>query len=84
MPPQQQRRRRDRLLLQPRWQCGNIHHVASTRNAAYVCRRTTTPGTLEVGKFADVLVVEGDPLQDLQVLAKVRLAVHSGVIIREE
>jgi imidazolonepropionase-like amidohydrolase len=57
--------------------------VASTRNAAYVCDRLSTLGTLEVGKFADVLVVEGDPLQDLQVLKNVRLVVHGGVIIRE-
>lgn len=58
--------------------------VASTRNAAYVCRRATTLGTLEVGKFADVLVVAGDPLQDLQVLKDMRLVVHGGVIIREQ
>jgi imidazolonepropionase-like amidohydrolase len=31
--------------------------VASTRNAAYTCDRLSTLGTLEVGKFADVLVV---------------------------
>jgi imidazolonepropionase-like amidohydrolase len=58
--------------------------VASTRNAAYVCDRLSTLGTLEVGKFTDVLVVEGDPLQDLQALKNVRLVVHGGVIIREE
>jgi imidazolonepropionase-like amidohydrolase len=58
--------------------------VASTRNAAYVCDRLSTLGTLEIGKYADVLVVEGDPLQDLQVLKNVRLVVHSGVIIRQE
>jgi imidazolonepropionase-like amidohydrolase len=58
--------------------------VASTRNAAYVCDRLSTLGTLEVGKYADVLVVEGDPLQHLQVLKNVRLVVHSGVIIRQE
>ncbi len=58
--------------------------VASTRNAAYICDRLSTLGTLEVGKYADVLVVEGDPLQDLQNLRNVRLVVHGGVIIREE
>lgn len=57
--------------------------VASTRNAAYVCQRLATLGTLEVGKYADVLIVEGNPLQDLQALKDVRLVVHSGVIIRE-
>ena len=55
-----------------------------THTAAYVCDRLSTLGTLEVGKIADVLVVEGDPLQDLQALKNVRLVVHGGVIIREE
>lgn len=57
--------------------------VAATRDAAYVCRRLDILGTLEVGKYADVLVVEGDPLKDLGALENVQLVVHSGVIIRE-
>ncbi len=58
--------------------------VAATRDAAYVCRRADTLGTLETGKLADVLVVDGDPLEDLQALTNVRLVVLRGVIIREE
>jgi imidazolonepropionase-like amidohydrolase len=58
--------------------------VAATRDAAYVCRRQDVLGTLEVGKFADVLVVDGNPLEDLQALTNVRLVVHEGVIIRAE
>jgi imidazolonepropionase-like amidohydrolase len=56
--------------------------VAATRNAAYVCNREGTLGTLEAGKFADVLVVDGDPLRDLEALANVRLVIHRGEIIR--
>ncbi len=58
--------------------------LSATRDAAYVCRRASTIGTLELGKFADVLVVNGDPLQDLEALTRVRLVIHSGVIIRDE
>ena len=58
--------------------------IAATRDAAYVCRRADTLGTLETGKLADVLVVDGDPLEDLQVLSNVRLVVRGGVVIREE
>ena len=58
--------------------------VAATRNAAWVCRRDGALGTLELGKLADVLVVDGDPLQDLHVLKNVRLVVHRGVVIRAE
>jgi imidazolonepropionase-like amidohydrolase len=56
--------------------------VAATRNSARVCRRDGALGTLQVGKLADVLVVNGNPLQELQALLRVRLVVHRGVIIR--
>jgi len=57
--------------------------VAATRNAAHVCNLDRTLGSLERGKVADVLVVNGDPLQDIHVLANVRLVVRSGTIIRD-
>jgi len=56
--------------------------VAGTRNAALVCNRSADLGTLEPGKVADVLVVNGDPLEDIHNLADVRLVIHRGVIIR--
>jgi len=57
--------------------------VAATRNAALACNRLDDLGTLEAGKTADILVVDGDPLADIHDLAKVRLVIHRGVIIRE-
>lgn len=57
--------------------------VAATRNAAVVCNLGRELGTLEPGKIADVLVVDGDPLADLAVLAEVRLVIHNGVAIRK-
>lgn len=56
--------------------------VASTKNAADVCGLGTELGTLEVGKIADVLVVQGDPLQDIQALSDVRWVIHNGLVIR--
>ena len=47
-------------------------------------RREGVLGTLEVGKLADVLVVDGDPLEDLMALTNVRLVVREGTIIRAE
>jgi imidazolonepropionase-like amidohydrolase len=58
--------------------------VAATRDAARVCRQDATLGTLETGKLADVLVVDGDPLQDLESLARLRMVIHHGVVIRDE
>jgi imidazolonepropionase-like amidohydrolase len=56
--------------------------VAATRNAARVCGLDGELGTLELGKSADVLVVNGDPLRSLAVLTNVRLVIHAGEIIR--
>jgi len=56
--------------------------VAGTKNAAHVCNRGRDLGTIEVGKIADVLVVAGDPLQDIQALANVGWVIHNGVVIR--
>jgi imidazolonepropionase-like amidohydrolase len=57
--------------------------VAATKNAAHVSNRDQDLGTLEEGKIADVLIVNGDPLQDLQALLNVRMVVKDGVIIRQ-
>jgi len=56
--------------------------VAATQNAARVCGLGAELGTLEAGKTADVLVVNGDPLSDLNALLNVRLVIHRGVVIR--
>jgi enamidase len=58
--------------------------VAATQNAARVCRRSGSLGAVQPGKFADLLVVDGDPLQDLAALEHVRLVLHKGAIIRDE
>lgn len=42
--------------------------VAGTRNAAECCRLGDRTGTLEVGKIADILVVDGNPLADVTIL----------------
>ena len=56
--------------------------VAATRNAARVCNLGSELGMLEAGKIADVLVVNGDPLQDIRALNQVRLVIHNGMVIR--
>jgi imidazolonepropionase-like amidohydrolase len=58
--------------------------VAGTKNGAHVCNLDHELGTLEAGKIADVLVVDGDPLEDIHALAKIRMVLHNGVVIRDE
>src|SRR5262249_43557306 len=42
--------------------------VATTKTAAECCRLGGVTGTLEAGKRADLVVVDGDPLADIAVL----------------
>jgi imidazolonepropionase-like amidohydrolase len=53
---------------------------AATRVGAKVCGRDDI-GTLEVGKRADVVVVDGDPLADLAILAAPRLVLRDGLTV---
>jgi len=52
--------------------------VSATKNAARACNIEGQIGTLEVGKLADILVVDGDPLTDIHVLTKVHLVLREG------
>lgn len=59
--------------------------VAATKNAAHVCNLERDLGTIEKGKMADLFVVEGDPLQNLDVLRDgMKMVIHNGKIIRDE
>jgi len=56
--------------------------VAATAHGAHVCNLEHQIGTLEEGKIADLFVIEGDPLADLENLQRVRLVFRDGVVIR--
>jgi len=59
--------------------------VAGTKNSAHVCGLGHELGTLEKGKIADLIVVDGDPLEDLSVLKHdLMMVVHNGVVIRDD
>ena len=57
---------------------------AATRNAATVCGLAEELGTIDPGKIADVIVVDGNPLGDVRSLESVIVVIHNGVIIRDE
>jgi imidazolonepropionase-like amidohydrolase len=52
--------------------------TCATRNGAALCGLQEQTGTLEAGKFADVIGVEGNPLMDMSALRRVRLVMKEG------
>src|ERR1700684_675017 len=56
---------------------------AATVNAADLLGWSDRIGTLEAGKFADVIAVEGDPIGDVRVLENVRFVMKGGEVIKQ-
>ncbi len=55
---------------------------ASTRISARVMGRGRDLGTIEPGKLADIIVIKGNPLFDIQALASVEVVVKDGVVLK--
>jgi imidazolonepropionase-like amidohydrolase len=58
--------------------------VAATGGAAQNLDLAHDLGTVEVGKLADLIVVDGDPATDIAAVGRVRLVMKEGVIYRDE
>jgi len=54
--------------------------VAATKNGAFACR-TDQYGTVEVGKLADLLLLDADPLADISNIRKVSLVMKEGAVV---
>jgi len=57
--------------------------VASTKTGAEALGLEDQIGTIEVGKLADIIIVDGDPLQDIRILQdlkKIRMVMKGGDI----
>ena len=58
--------------------------VAATRHGAAVCGVSNELGTIEVGKLADLIVVGGNPLEDIQNVRQLKLVLKEGVIVSDK
>lgn len=55
--------------------------VAATRNGAVACKGLDEFGTVEVGKVADLVLLDADPLQDIRNIRRQNLVMARGVIV---
>src|ERR1700733_9892117 len=55
-----------------------------TINAADLMGWTDRVGTLEPGKWADLIAIQGDPLKDVKILQHVNFVMKSGIVYKDE
>ena len=55
---------------------------AATIHASELLGRTKDVGTIEAGKFADIVAVDGDPLNDITVMEKVVFVMKGGSVYK--
>jgi imidazolonepropionase-like amidohydrolase len=53
-------------------------------SAADLLGVTNILGTIEKGKLADIIAVDGDPIKDINVMEKVRFVMKEGVVYKNE
>ncbi len=57
---------------------------AATVNAAELLSAEKLVGTVEAGRYADLIALEGDPLEGLQALDRIQFVMKGGVVVRDE
>jgi len=57
---------------------------AATVKAADLIGVSDILGTIEKGKLADIIAVDGDPLADMHVMGKVKFVMKNGVVYKNE
>jgi imidazolonepropionase-like amidohydrolase len=57
---------------------------AATVNAAELLSWQDKVGALEPGRYADLIAVDGDPLQDITILQRVKFVMKGGTVVKNE
>jgi imidazolonepropionase-like amidohydrolase len=58
--------------------------LVATRSAADLLGQSANIGSLQAGRFADLVAVQGDPTKDIKLLASVSFVMKSGVVYKRD
>jgi len=58
--------------------------LSATKTAAEIIGWSDSVGTIEAGKFADVIAVAGDPLRDITELERVTFVMKNGAVYKHD
>ena len=61
-----------------------IIRAATINNAELFMGERALFGSIEAGRFADLIAVAGDPLKDIKELEQVRFVMKGGVVFKDE
>jgi imidazolonepropionase-like amidohydrolase len=56
--------------------------MAATRNAADLLGQSSRLGTIQTGRYADLVAVKGDPLSDIKLLTQVSFVMKDGRVYK--
>lgn len=57
---------------------------AATVHAADLLGMTESLGSIEKGKWADIVAVDGDPIKDIQAMGRMKFVMKNGVVYKQE
>ncbi len=57
---------------------------AATIQPARMMRRDTDIGSITVGKYADIVILDGDPTKDIGALRSLSFVMKGGAVVRDD
>jgi len=57
---------------------------SATKNAADLLGKSDLLGSIQPGKYADIIAVSGDPLENIRVLENVKFVMKEGKVYKQE
>jgi imidazolonepropionase-like amidohydrolase len=56
----------------------------ATVNAADLLGMSESLGSIEKGKWADIVAVDGDPIKDIQAMGRMKFVMKNGVVYKND